>query len=216
MTENCLPPVPQQTGEPPAPLIARADLSTTDVARDQAADLGHNSLEAGKHAAEVASEQASGIVAEVGRQGRDLLRQAQDRLAEQAAQGQHRAADKLLALGDDLRLMADGVDQANPAGELARRAASRAHTAAGWLGDREPGQVLDEVQAFARRKPGTFLALAAGVGLLAGRLTRGMHAAASDGWSTATTAPDPHEPTVPDARPAHPEPSGLAADQSTL
>jgi hypothetical protein len=213
MTENHPPPVPPQTGEAPAPFTDRADRSTGDVAKDQAAELGHSSLEAGKHAAEVASEQASGVAAEAGRQGRDLLGQAQEQLADQAAHGQHRAAGRLMALGDDLRLMADKVDQASPAGELARRAASRAHAAAGWLGNREPGQVLDEVQAFARRKPGMFLAVAAGAGLLAGRLTRGMQAAASDGWSAATTEPDPHEVTVPDAALAYPESGGLAADQ---
>jgi hypothetical protein len=36
------------------------------------------------------------------------------------------------------------------------------------------------MQSFARRRPGVFLALAAGAGLMAGRLTRGMKAASKD------------------------------------
>jgi len=40
--------------------------------------------------------------------------------------------------------------------------------------------VLEDVKSFARRRPGAFLALAAGAGLIAGRLTRGLAAASSD------------------------------------
>jgi hypothetical protein len=210
MTENYRAPAPPLVGEQQAPPTAQDDHGTADVVKDQAADVGHGSVEAGKHAAGVASEQAADVVAEAGRQGRDLLKQAQDQLTDQAARGQQRAAGELLALGDELRLMADQVDRDRPAGELARRAASRAHAAGRWLDDRGPGQVLDEVQAFARRKPGMFLALAAGAGLLAGRMTRGMQAAASDGSSAATTAPDLGEATAPDV-PSHGEPSGAAA-----
>ncbi len=221
MTENYPQPVPQQAAEPLAPLTDQADPSTADVVRDQAADVGHSGVEAGKHAAEVATEQASGVVAEAGRQGRDLLSQAQGQLTEQAARGQQRAAGGLLALADDLRLMADRVDPNSPAGELARRAAVRARAVGQWLDSREPGQVLDEVQGFARRKPGIFLALAAGAGLLGGRLTRGMQAAASDGWSAATTEPEPAAVTAPDHGPVYPEAGDLDAanplrPQSTL
>jgi len=84
--------VPPQAGGPLAPFTAQAGLSTADVVRDQAADAGHSSVEAGNHAAEVASQQASGVVAEAGRPGRDLLRQAHGQLTAQAAHGQHRAA----------------------------------------------------------------------------------------------------------------------------
>ncbi|MEK8109106.1 phage holin family protein [Micromonospora sp. M12] len=55
----------------------------------------------------------------------------------------------------------------------------RRQQAAGWLDEREPGEVLDEVRTYARRNPGTFLAGAAVAGLLVGRLTRGLTAPAS-------------------------------------
>jgi hypothetical protein len=199
----------------PKPLDARADESTADVVKDQAADVGHSSVEAGKHAAEVARDEASGVVVEAGRQGRNLLRQAQDQLLEQAARGQQRAAGGLISLSDELRSMADRADRAGPAGNLARSTASRARAAGQWLDGREPGQVLDEVQAFARRKPGLFVAMAAGVGLVAGRLTRGMAAAAADdGSSAATAAPEPDEMQAPSAVPSYPEPgSPVAADR---
>ena len=87
MTENYLPAsTPPLQGESPPPVLAE-EQGTTEVVKDQAADLSHSGIQAGKHAADVAREQASGVAAEAGSQGKDLLRQAQDQLTEQAAQG---------------------------------------------------------------------------------------------------------------------------------
>jgi hypothetical protein len=180
MTENYLPvSTPPERGESLPPVSAE-EQGTSDVARDQAADLGHSSIQAGKHVADVAREEASGVAAEAAHQGRDLLRQAQDHVGQQAAQGQQRLAAGLLSLSDDLSSMADGSSQGGVAADLARQTASRARDAGQWLDGRKPAQVVDEIQSFARRRPGVFLALAAGAGLMAGRLTRGMKAASSD------------------------------------
>jgi hypothetical protein len=188
MTENYPPgATPSLRGESRPPALAQ-EQGTADVVKDQASDLGHSSVQAGKHVADVAREQASGVAAEAGRQGRDLLQQAQGQLEEQAAQGQRRLADRLLSLSDELRSMADASGQGGMAAGLAYQVASRVRDAGQWLGDRKPGQVMDEMQSFARRKPAVFLTLAAGAGLVAGRLTRGLKDASSDG-SAATAAP---------------------------
>ena len=188
MTENYPPTaMPSPHGESRPPVLAE-EQGTADVAKDQASDLGHSSVQAGKHVADVAREQASGVAAEAGRQGRDLLQQAQVQLEEQAAQGQRQLANRLLSLSDELRSMADASGQGGMSADLAHHAASRARGAGQWLGDRKPGQVVDEMQSFARRKPAVFVALAAGAGLVAGRLTRGLKDASSDG-SAATAAP---------------------------
>ena len=167
MTENYPPAsTPSRRGKPSPPQPAK-EMGTAEVVQDQAADLSHSSVQAGKHVADVAREQASGVAAEAGRQGRDLLRQAQNQLEEQAAQGQQRLAAGLLSLSDELSSMADGSTQGGAAADLARDAASRARDAGQWLGGRRPAQVVDEVQSFARRRPGVFLALAAAAGLVA-------------------------------------------------
>jgi hypothetical protein len=187
MTENYPPTaMPSRHGESRPPVLAE-EQGTADVVKDQASDLGHSSVQAGKHVADVAREQASGVAAEAGRQGRDLLQQAQGQLEEQAAQGQQQLADRLLSLSDELRSMADASAQGGMAADLAHQVASRARDAGQWLGDRKPGQVVGEMQSFARRKPALFLALAAGAGLVAGRLTRGLKDASSD--DSAATAP---------------------------
>jgi hypothetical protein len=161
---------------------------TAEMVKDQAAGLSQSTVQAGKHAADAAREQGSEIAAEAARQGRDLVRQAQDQLGDQAARGQQRLAATLHSLSNQLSGMADGSPQDGVAADLARQAAARADDAAHWLSSRQPAQVVDEVQSFARRKPGAFLALAAGAGLIAGRLTRGMRAASSDDQEPAAPA----------------------------
>lgn len=175
-----------------APPAQRADSpprqGTAEMVKDQAAGLSQSTVQAGKHAADAAREQGSEMAAEAARQGRDLVRQAQDQLGDQAARGQQRLAATLHSLSNQLSGMADGSPQDGVAADLARQAAARADDAAHWLSSRQPAQVVDEVQSFARRKPGAFLALAAGAGLIAGRLTRGMRAASSDDQEPAAPA----------------------------
>jgi hypothetical protein len=180
MTYDYLPAAtPPQRGEPFPPASAQ-EQGTAEVVKDQATDLSHSSIQTGKHVAGVAREQASGVAVEAGRQGRDLLHQAQGQLEEQAAQGQQRLAGQLLSLSDELRSMAGASGQGGMAAGLASQAAWRVRNAGQWLEGREPGQVAGEVQSFARRRPAVFLALAVGAGLVAGRLTRGLKDASSD------------------------------------
>ena len=188
MTDNYpLASTPPQRGEPLPPASAE-EQGTADVVKSQATDLSHSSIQTGKHVADVAREQASGVAVEAGRQGRDLLHQAQGQLEEQAAQGQQRLANQLLSLSDELRSMADASGQGGMAASLASQAASRARDAGQWLDDRKPSQVADEMQSFARRRPAVFLALAVGAGLVAGRLTRGLKDANSDNSAAAPAA----------------------------
>jgi hypothetical protein len=188
MTDNYpLASTPPRRGEPLPPASAE-EQGTADVVKSQATDLSHSSIQTGKHVAGVAREQASGVAVEAGRQGRDLLQQAQGQLEEQAAQGQQRLAHQLLSLSDELRSMADASAQRGMAASLASQAASRARKAGQWLDDRKPSQVADEMQSFARRRPAVFLALAVGAGLVAGRLTRGLKDANSDNSATPAAA----------------------------
>jgi hypothetical protein len=200
MTENyppvteTYPPVPPSppASEPLVPLPPQPQEEqpgTADVVKDQAADLKQSGVEAGQHAVGVAQEQASQVAAEATRQGRDLLAQAQQQAGDQVAQGQQRLAAGLLSLSAELSSMADGSEQKGTAASLARQAADRVRGVGQWLDDRSPGQVVDDVQAFARRRPGAFLAAAVGVGLAGGRLTRGLKSAQSDDGDPSASTP---------------------------
>ena len=65
--------------------------------------------------------------------------------------------------------MADSSGHGGVVTDVVQRAAARVGDAGQWLDAREPGQVVHEVQSFARRRPAAFLLLAAGVGRVAGR-----------------------------------------------
>jgi hypothetical protein len=166
------------------------DGSTTEVAKDQAHSVASDAKQSGQQVAQTAKEQTQEVASEAKYQARELYQQLRGEVGDQAATQHQRAASGLHTLGDELGSMARGSDQSGVATDLAQQAADRVHSLAGWLESREPGDVLDEVTSFARRKPGTFLAAAAAIGFLGGRLTRGLAADPSDtgaaGGGTAT------------------------------
>jgi hypothetical protein len=157
-----------------------SDQATTDVAKDQAVQLGQGAAQAGQQVAGVTKEQVGQVAAEAGQQVKDLLGQAQTELSTQAGAQQQRVASGLRSLGDELRSMTDHGGEQGVATDLARQAASRSHDVAAWLDQREPGQLLSEVREFARNRPGMFLALAVGAGVAAARLGRGIADTQSD------------------------------------
>lgn len=155
------------------------DQSTTDVAKDQAANVAGSAKQAGQQVASTAMDQAGNVAAEAGRQTKDLLKQAQSELSDQAASQQQRLAEGVKSLGGELRSMANNNDQPGVATQLAHQGADLAEQVSSWLSERDPARLLSEVRSFARQRPGTFLLLAAGAGVVAGRLTRGVKDAAS-------------------------------------
>src|SRR6478752_2849994 len=178
----------------PQPMDRPGDSSTADVAKDQAALITDTTKQAGAQVADTVKDQAGHVAEETKHQAKQLLSQAQTELSDQAAVTQQRVSEGLHALADELTGMAKNSEQDGPATDLARQAADKARQAAGWLGDRDPGSLLDEVRTFARKKPGTYLALALGAGVLAGRLTRGLTAPSDDDNTDAATAPTTTNP----------------------
>ena len=119
-------------------------------------------------------------------------------------------------LGQNLGSMAERDGDSGLAGQVVRKAADAAQQAAGWLDEREPGEVLDEVRTYARHHPATFLAGAAVAGLLVGRLTRGLTAPASgqrSGWAAASGAPSPDAGRTGGRRPAAVRGDGTGAER---
>ena len=161
-------------GYPPAPATGSpSGQPTTQVARDEAADVGRTAADAGRQVAGTAAEQAGNVAQEVKAQARDLVGEARGQVQHQARTGQQKAAEGVRALSRELREMADGGQQSGTVSEVARQAADRAEDLAGWLGEREPADHHEEVRSFARRRPAAFLVGMAVAGVVVGRLTRG-------------------------------------------
>ena len=157
----------------------QADRPTPEVARDEAAGIAQTAGNRGSDVADTVGEQASRVASETSRQARNLVREGRDQLADQTRQGQQRAVGGLRKAADQLHQMSERSDSQGVVPELARQAADRTRGIADWLDKREPGDLVDEVRRFARRKPGVFLLGATLAGVAVGRLTRGAVAARS-------------------------------------
>lgn len=183
------PPVPDN-GTPESP-------STTTAVKQEATDVGHEGLDAAKNVAQTAGAEVKNVAQEAGAQAKDLLGQLGSDLKSQAGSQQQKVTDGIRSISDELSSMAESTDE-GLAKDLVQQAARRTDAVAGWLDGRDPGSLLDEVTGFARRRPGAFLLVAAGAGLLAGRLARGL--TAGNGSSPQDLGPAPvHPPTIPAA-----------------
>jgi hypothetical protein len=180
--------------------------------------VGHETADATKGVAATAGHEAERVTREAKDQVRQLWGQTRSELTDQASVQQGRAAAGLRELGDQLGSMASSGGQDGMARGLVEDVARRAEDAAAWLEQREPGTLLDEARSFARRRPGTFLALAAGVGLVAGRLSRSLADEARDNDSapsTGATGTGAHAAPVGAASNGGFEPTGASAPAGT-
>lgn len=160
--------------------------SRTDTAKDEAADVKRQATESAQNVAETAKAEAANVAAEVKTNAKDLLYQAKSDLTDQAGVQQQKVAEGLRSISTELSSMASASDQPGMASDLVRQAAERSSAVASWLDGRDPGSLVTEVKSFARQRPGTFLLLAAGAGILAGRLSRSLSAGAPDSAATAS------------------------------
>ena len=148
--------------------------NTKDVAKEEARATGQQAKEGAKHVAEVGKDEVKNVVQETGQQAKELWQQTRSQLLDQSAQQQTRVADGLRSLSQELSGMARNSEQQGVASDLAQQASQRMGDVAGWLDQRDPGSLVSEVKQFARQRPGTFLATAAVIGLVGGRLSRGL------------------------------------------
>jgi hypothetical protein len=147
---------------------------------DRAHEVGHEAKQAAQDVASTAAHEAGRTTREAKDQARQLLSQTRTELTDQAATQQIRAATGLRELAEQFGSLARTSDQDGMARSLVEDVSRRAGDAADWLDQRDPGTLLQEVRGVARRRPGTFLAVAAGLGVLAGRLSRSLAEEAGD------------------------------------
>lgn len=154
--------------------------TTKDVAADQAGQVKDQARTAGKDVAEHAKAEAQGVAQDAKDQARGLFDTSMGEVRGQVRNQQGRLASGVRSAAQELGAMADHADVSSPAGPLARRVSSTGNDLANWLENHEPDDVLDQVRRYASRNPWTFLAMAAGAGLLVGRFARSMQAERSD------------------------------------
>jgi hypothetical protein len=155
-------------------MTSGSDQSTTDAAKSEARATGEQAKEGAKHVAEVGKDEAKNVARETGQQAKQLWSQTRSQLMDQSSQQQTRVAEGLRSLSQELSGMASGSQQQGVASDLAQQASQRIGDVASWLDQRDPGSLVTELKSFARQRPGAFLAAAAALGLVGGRLSRGL------------------------------------------
>jgi ElaB/YqjD/DUF883 family membrane-anchored ribosome-binding protein len=140
--------------------------------------------------ATTAKEQAGQVANEAKAQARNLASQTRDRLSTEVNGQNDRLVSGLRRFVDELEQMVEDRDD-SPARGVVTQVSQGGRRVADYLEQHGPEGALREVQDFARRKPGTFLAVAAVSGFVAGRLGKSvLSGSTSDsGASSAPAAP---------------------------
>jgi len=154
--------------------------------------VAQQGVQAAGHAAtdvkDTAVEQAQRVGAETKAQARNLAGDVRNRLSEQARTQNDRLAGTIRDTADQLDEMR-GDRSDSPAATVVARVADGGRQLADYLDRNGPEGVLREVQDFARRRPGAFLATALAAGFVVGRLGKGV-AKADSGSSGGKPAGD--------------------------
>ena len=166
------------------PTGAYAPDSSPGGESSKAKQVAERSAQAAGHAAtdvkDTATQQAQRVGAEAKAQARSLAGDVRDRLSEQARTQNDRLSGSIRQTADQLdEMRGDRGD--SPAAAIVSRVADGGRQVADYLDRNGPEGVLREVQDFARRRPGAFLATALAAGFVVGRLGKGVAKAGSSG-----------------------------------
>ncbi|WP_433795579.1 hypothetical protein [Actinoplanes sp. CA-252034] len=165
-----------QTGTPSATSSRGDDQSKVkQVAQDTRAAAG----DAASDVAGTAKEQAQRVGAEARTQARNVAAEVRGKLGEQARSQHGRLVGSIRQTADHLdEMRADRSD--SPAAAVVERVAEGGRQFADYLDRNGPEGVLREVEDFARRRPGAFLATALAAGFVVGRLGKSVAKADPD------------------------------------
>ncbi len=155
--------------------------------RDQGAQVMQSAAGQAAEVVGTAREQAAQVAQEASAQARGLLEETRSRFEEQATEGAEKLGDNLRRVGEEALALAEGRPEEAPmvrdyvqrAGDMLLDASERAYGVADDMESRGLGGVLQDVQRFARRRPGAFLVGTALAGIAVGRAVRA--ASAADG-----------------------------------
>ncbi|MFJ6940433.1 hypothetical protein [Streptomyces sp. NPDC101132] len=191
----------------------RQDSGTSAVAQTAQDKASEGAALVGSKAAETGAavkEQAANVVGEAASQARNLAGDLREQLQGQAQAQTQSLAENLRRLAEELREMGESSPPDSTMAGVVRKMADGGRQAADRIEQRGPGGLVSDLQSFARRRPGAFLAGAAVAGFLVGRAEKGLLAAASadngkgngDGDGASTARWDRTEGFAPPAEPA--------------
>ncbi|MFD3654555.1 hypothetical protein [Streptomyces sp. NPDC058620] len=156
-----------------------------------------------------AREQAANVAGEASARVQDLAGDLREQLQGQARSQTQRVAQNVRRLSDDLRNMSDKAEGDSSASAAVRQIADRGQRMADHLESRGPDGLLSDLQDFARRRPGAFLAGAALAGFAAARIGKGVKSAGGSGPRTSGPSAVPDSQQLGEGRPEGETPDGV-------
>lgn len=161
----------------------RADGLDDDRAPDRGAAAQGTKDEAASVAG-TAQQEAGRVADEARQQARNLTEDARQVMREQARTQTDNLGETMGTMSQQMQALAEGrPEDAGRLGEVAGTLADRFDGMASRINELGFEGSIDELQRFARRRPGAFLAGAAALGFAASRLTQGAKQAQDTGVS---------------------------------
>lgn len=169
--------------------------SVVSTAAERSGEIARVAKEDARVVAETVRARAGEVTEQLATQGRSLVDETRYQLQSQARAGTERIAGGLRSAGEQAQALAEGrPEEAPQLSEYAWKvadncygAADKLHALAEDIEVRGFGGVLEELQTFARRRPGTFLLGAVAVGFGVGRLVKATGDEESDEPDEGTT-----------------------------
>jgi vacuolar-type H+-ATPase subunit H len=154
--------------------------NVASVAAERGGEIVRTAKEDAREIAGTVLARASEVTEQVTSQGRSLVEETRSQLQGQARAGTERIAGSLRQYGEQAQALAEGRPQDAPqlteyawkAADTCYGVADRVYALADDIEQRGFGGVLEDVQTFARRRPGAFLLGAVAVGFGIGRLVK--------------------------------------------
>lgn len=165
---------------------------TAKTAADQASSVAGAAAGNVKAVASEASTQTKAVVAQAKDHVQTLATQTKGELLTQADAKSQQAASGLRTLSEQISALGDGrPGDAGPLTHYLQEAQDKVSSLASRLEAGGPQGVLDDLTAYARRRPGMFLLGAVGAGVVVGRMVRSGKAAVADQHDSADSTGRP-------------------------
>jgi len=169
-----------------------AQSDTKEIARQEGEQVAADAREQAEEVAATARQSAAEVTEEAKHQAIDLAEDARRQLHDQARQQTDHLGAAIQDLGHKLHALADGrTEETGQVGEYTDRIADQVDRIGGRVQELGFDGTVDELQRFARRRPGAFLLGAAAAGFAVSRLGRGAKDAQQQrGGEGRTSLPD--------------------------
>ena len=178
-----------EQGQQVAATAAEQGQEVASAAADEGQQVAEAAVTQARDVAGTAREEAAQVSDELSEQARSLLEETKGQLQDQTETQVERLSETLRRFGAQGQALAEGrPSQAGPLPDYVREAAGRLEQLADDVDARGVEGLVEDLQSFARRRPGAFLLGAGVVGFGVGRL---MRAKSSDGDEAAASAPNP-------------------------